>query len=419
MGWWKCVVLLLAVAFTLDGAQGQVCNSQVDLMMVVDGSTGLTASEFDRLKTLVIEYVRSKSETSTQSTLNAGYVVVSENVDAQLEPTTRYADFADSLSKVPFTAGRSLVTSSAIETAFSNLLNANSPTGTPKIMIVLVSQTSSNQVRTRTIANLARQYSTTIWGVGLKNMDQSELLVIAGDQSTLRTLVDVQNAASLPSINLNLRGVDCGKIFLLARLSEPDPGNTTADNSSANNTKTDNPSANNTKADYSKTNYTKTDNSSAYHTNYHTQTNHPKTNYTKTDNPSANHTKADYSKTKHTKTDNSTTIDPKTDNTKTNNAPADAAADNAKTGHSRHYTAPNHHPDYTGQKHEPPHPSPNHSAVCKCLCQDAVIVSGVGIRGHPVDPEKYIQCYFPQSLGGSRRRRRRQINTGYVSRMSV
>ena len=45
-------------------------------MMVLDGSTGLTANEFDRLKNLAIEYVRVKSETSTQSTLNAGYVVV-------------------------------------------------------------------------------------------------------------------------------------------------------------------------------------------------------------------------------------------------------------------------------------------------------------------------------------------------------
>ncbi|RUS73510.1 hypothetical protein EGW08_018725, partial [Elysia chlorotica] len=132
MGWWKCVALLLAVAFTLDGAQSQTCNSQVDLILVLDASIGLTNSEFERLKSLVIDYVRVKSQTSTTSTLNAGYVVVSENVDAQLDPTTRFSDFESSLSRVAFTGGRSVVTSSAIETAFSKLLNTNSPNGTPK-----------------------------------------------------------------------------------------------------------------------------------------------------------------------------------------------------------------------------------------------------------------------------------------------
>ncbi|GFO18144.1 sushi-like protein [Plakobranchus ocellatus] len=432
MRWWTNVVLLLAAAFTLQGVQGQRCYDVVDMMFVIDGSNGLTGSEFERLKTLVKDYLRTKEDASTQSRINAGYIVVSENVETQLAPTSSYADFADSLDKVTFSAGRSLVTGAAIEVAFSRLLNVNSPSGTPKIIIALVSQRSANTVSTQIISNFARQYAMTVWGVGLK----SKICI------------------SLKDIHMTIyseygpRGATChcwrpGHTEELAGRPErcisaqhtPEPGqcrlwqrracnSNTTDNSEAYNTTTDNSETYNTTTDNSETYNTTTDNSKAYNTKtdnstaYNSKTNNSKAINATADNPKAINTKTNNSKTVNTKTDNSKTTNSlncayhtKTVNTALNAPPTAIHTRNAYASH--HY--PHHHST-----------TYNFEAVADrqiCLpkpisrsglCKDAVIVTGVGIRGHPTEPEKYIQCYFPQILGGgSRRRRRRQVTSGF------
>ncbi|XP_076450405.1 protein PIF-like [Babylonia areolata] len=66
--------------------------------------------------------------------------------------------------------------------------------------------------------------------------------------------------------------------------------------------------------------------------------------------------------------------------------------------HHHHHPETYHTPDPAPPHHPSTHPATHHPARDGRpggLCEEAVLVSGVGYRAHPTEANKYIQCYFP------------------------